>query len=275
MIHAFAVAPPSEPIYMAKWDIKDGFWRLDCAPNHEWSFAYVLPHNGGGPILVVPSALQMGWIESPAYFCAASETARDVAETYADTPLGSIPVHPFIADTQISPSFMILPPTDTTRQADPWTYMIEVYMDDFIGLARARSAEHLNHLATAVMTGIHDVFPPDENSTADPISHKKRKSGDAAWDVKKDLLGITFDGTNKTLWLAEEKRDSIIATLRSWLRLATNNVAIPFADFQSTMSKVRHEFITIPSGNGLLSPFYSILATKPKQVFLHTNTDLR
>ena len=35
----------------------------------------------------------------------------------------------------------------------------------------------------------------------DPISHKKCTSGDAAWNVQKDLLGITFDGVNKTLWL--------------------------------------------------------------------------
>jgi hypothetical protein len=30
IIHAFAAAPPADPIFMAKWDIKDGFWRLDC-----------------------------------------------------------------------------------------------------------------------------------------------------------------------------------------------------------------------------------------------------
>ena len=102
----------------------------------------------------------MGWIESPAYFCAASETARDAAQNYAETPLGSIPVHPFIKETQTSPSFQRLPPTDTTWPTDPLAYLIEVYMDNFIGLAQARSAEHLNHLATAVMTGIHDVSPP-------------------------------------------------------------------------------------------------------------------
>jgi hypothetical protein len=30
-------------IFMAKWDIKDGFWRLDGQDSEEWNFAYVLP----------------------------------------------------------------------------------------------------------------------------------------------------------------------------------------------------------------------------------------
>ena len=80
IIHAFATAPKNAKIFMAKWDIKDGFWWLDCARGEEWNFAYVLPSSIGGEIiLVVPTLLQMGWIESPPYFCAASETARDVA----------------------------------------------------------------------------------------------------------------------------------------------------------------------------------------------------
>jgi hypothetical protein len=29
IIHAFATADPNAKIFMAMWDIKDGFWRLD------------------------------------------------------------------------------------------------------------------------------------------------------------------------------------------------------------------------------------------------------
>jgi hypothetical protein len=51
---------------MAKWDIKDGFWRMDCKAEEEYNFAYVLPQAAGKPIvLVVPTLLQMGWVESP------------------------------------------------------------------------------------------------------------------------------------------------------------------------------------------------------------------
>ena len=94
MIHAFAAADDNNKIFMAKWDIKDGFWRLDCEDGEEWNFAYVLPSSVGNDVaLVVPTLLQMGWIESPPYFCAASETARDVAAQYAELPLNELPPH--------------------------------------------------------------------------------------------------------------------------------------------------------------------------------------
>jgi hypothetical protein len=54
---------------MAKWDIKDGFWRLDAQAGDKWNFAYVLPQAPGEPLkIVVPSSLQMGWVESPPFF---------------------------------------------------------------------------------------------------------------------------------------------------------------------------------------------------------------
>jgi hypothetical protein len=39
VIHAFAEADESDKIFMAKWDIKDGFWRLDAKTGDEWNFA--------------------------------------------------------------------------------------------------------------------------------------------------------------------------------------------------------------------------------------------
>jgi hypothetical protein len=69
IIHAFAETDPDAKVFMAKWDIKDGFWRMDCAEGEEWNFAYVLPQEEGKPtILVVPTLLQMGWVKSPPYF---------------------------------------------------------------------------------------------------------------------------------------------------------------------------------------------------------------
>jgi len=86
IIHAFAQAEEVAKIFMAKWDIKYEFWRLDCEEGEEWNFCYVLPQAEGEPTrLVVPTSLQMGWIESPPYVCAASETGRDVAASYIET----------------------------------------------------------------------------------------------------------------------------------------------------------------------------------------------
>jgi hypothetical protein len=45
IIHAFAESDEyiGSKIFMAKWDIKDGFWRMCYENGEEWNFAYVLP----------------------------------------------------------------------------------------------------------------------------------------------------------------------------------------------------------------------------------------
>jgi hypothetical protein len=112
IIHAFAKAKEDAKIFMAKWDIKDGFWQLDCKVGEEFNFAYVLPQAAGMPtVIVVPTSLQMGWVESPPYFCAATETARDIASDYSNTPFGSITPHKFVNYVRGDNNFKALPAT--------------------------------------------------------------------------------------------------------------------------------------------------------------------
>jgi hypothetical protein len=94
IIHTFAEADKNDQIFMTKWDIKDGFWQLDAQAGDEWNFAYVLPQAPGEPVkIVVLSSLQMGWVESPPYFCAATATSRDIAVQYCETKLGTLKKH--------------------------------------------------------------------------------------------------------------------------------------------------------------------------------------
>ena len=80
---------------MRKLDIKDGFWQMVCVEVQELNFAYVFPNHPRKPTkMVVLSALQMGWVLSPPFFFAASETERDVAASYVAEPQGSLPEHP-------------------------------------------------------------------------------------------------------------------------------------------------------------------------------------
>ena len=88
---------PDANFMFAKLDIKDGFWRLVVNSTDAWNFCYALPNSDPTASLddikiVVPNSLQMGWCESPPFFCAASETGRDVIETLLKTTL---PRHPF------------------------------------------------------------------------------------------------------------------------------------------------------------------------------------
>ena len=133
LIHAFTEAPDDATIFQAKWDIKDGFWRLDCREGEEWIFCHVLPPKPGMPIiLVVPTSPQRVCIESPPYFCTASETGRGVSEQYVKTTIGLLPTHKLQALKEVNPEFGALPDEDVSN--DPFRYMIEVYMDDYIAL---------------------------------------------------------------------------------------------------------------------------------------------
>ena len=273
VIHAFAQADPDAKIFMAKWDIKDGFWRLDCQEGEEWNFAYVLPQPEGSPVkLVVPTSLQMGWIESPPFFCAASETGRDVAEQLIETPVGSLPDHKFIEHTIQGKDVATLPQTSSDKSL---SYMVEVYVDDYISLAIPTSQQQLRHVANAVMSGVHSVFPADEDDENDPLSLKKLKKLEGMFALLKEILGFEFDGIEKTIWLAESKRDVLLTTLKGWIRAANKGRSgIPFDEFESVLSKLRHAFISIPNGKGLLSPCNRILRLKPKFIHLHANTKL-
>jgi hypothetical protein len=56
-------------IFMAKWDIKDGFWYLDCTEGEAYNFAHILSQPEEEPIrIVIPTLLQMEWVESPRTF---------------------------------------------------------------------------------------------------------------------------------------------------------------------------------------------------------------
>lgn len=45
-------------------------------------------------MIVISSALQMGWKLSPPYLCAATETARDVTQKLLDDTITKLPAHP-------------------------------------------------------------------------------------------------------------------------------------------------------------------------------------
>jgi hypothetical protein len=68
------------------------------------------------------------------------------------------------------------------------------------------SKEQLDHVTTAIMTGIQYVFPTNIVDSDNPISEKKPKKGEGQYSTLKMLLGFNFDSKQKrTLWLEEEK----------------------------------------------------------------------
>ena len=93
----------------------------------------------GEPIkLVIPTLLQMGWVESPPYFCAATETARDVSTEYINTEMGTLPTHKF---EKYDVDYATLPEFEANKSG--FLYMVEVYVDDFMSLVILVSQEQL------------------------------------------------------------------------------------------------------------------------------------
>ena len=68
----------------------------------------------------------------------------------------------------------------------------------------------------------------------------------------------------KTLWLEAPKRDALLTIMQGWIKAAARSqTGVPFDEFQSVISKLRHAFISIPSGKGLLSPCNGVLKVQP------------
>jgi hypothetical protein len=193
-------------------DIKDGYWRMVVPAEDEWHFAYVLPklHPDEPTQLVIPSSLQMGWCDSPAFFCAALETARDVADELATAPIGTITAHP-LEHMLVSPQHW-MEETLEEKAAD-FLRLMEVYVDDFIQLAQTEDPTELLHLSRAILHGIHAVFPPPAmtgHDGEDPVSIKKLNQGDGLWKTRKELLGWVFDGARRCIELPTNKVENIL-----------------------------------------------------------------
>jgi len=199
----------------------------------------------------------MGWSESPPLFCKASKTARDIAQEKLDDqkPLKPHPLEHYCLLKNLQ-----LPQIEQI-DSDSMTKLLEVYMDDFIGLAQALLMGELMHFTRAVLSGIHTIFPPpgptdDQNDK--PISVKKLQQGDGQWDTQKEILGLLFDGITKCMKLPMEKVTKIWKTLLqiTWVK------CIRLGELEKLNGKLMHATIRIPNGQGLLSPLIATISTK-------------
>jgi len=121
------------------------------------NIAYVLPDVKGICIrLVIPSSLNMGWTESPPFFCAATETARDMVEELSKEPRGSLPSYPL--------DLLMIPPSVWPEESIIFTCisfvnMLEVCVDDFCTMVQTTDVDKLRHISRALLHGIHTIFP--------------------------------------------------------------------------------------------------------------------
>ena len=132
---------------------------------------------------MVPTALQMGWCGLPTFFCAGSETARDVMSELVKGKT-ALPWYKF--ETIKIPKYLHL-----SMPSKP-VNIIEVFVNDFTGATNNSELTHLLRLSLCMLHGIHAIFPPSEVTQyggGEPVSEKKLNRGDGLWAYKKEIPG--------------------------------------------------------------------------------------
>ena len=242
----------------SKLDIKDGFWRMSVSEEDAWNFCYALPARDENQdiddiIIVVPSCLQMGWCESPPFFCADSETVHDVIDHLLQE--AELQSHEF-EEKMMEESYSL--PMHRLQAAAAYANLTEVFVDDFIGVTNDTSRMHLRHFSRAMLHGIHSIFPPPiitGHQGEDPISQKKLHEGEGTWSYQKEILGWLVDGAEFTIQLMPGKCDKILEQIKSVLKMKY----VPLLTFQELAGKLQHASFGIPGGKGLFSPIYLAL----------------
>lgn len=223
---AFEANPAHGVVKTYKIDLSDGFYRIRLASSGIAKLGVVLPPIGKiqRPI-AFPLVLPMGWVESPPFFCAFTETAADLANLALRRNL-RFPPHP-LEDLANSPrpkpdAFPQTALQHTPSECAPDTQFprtrplssVDVYVDDFVGIGQEHPSNPLENQRRTVMHCIDAVFRPndvnDKISRKEPISTKKLSKGDASWQDHGRILGWDIDCKRKTIHLPEHRRTDIL-----------------------------------------------------------------
>eukprot|EP00957_Ditylum_brightwellii_P144883 11035168-Ditylum_brightwellii.AAC.1 len=226
---------------------------------HKWNFCYVMPDPPGHPIrIVVPSALQMGWAQSPALFCEATATVKEIINDLLDKgkrlPLLTLE-HYFLPDGKV----------DTAKLA---TQMVQVFVDNFILAAQSTTLKDLLHISRAAIAAIESIFSTLEVSGHQngrhSISEKKCKKGDARWAQQKIVLGFLFNGTVRTVRPPTDKLAATFQALNDMLK----ETRVSLLQYQKVLGKLWHAAAIAPAGLGLFTPLNQALETTGSRVGL-------
>ena len=117
--------PVQGPVRVSELDVTDTYHRGMVKPAQVDAFAYVIPSEQGekGKMICIDLVLPMGWVDSPKFFCAFSETLTDVVNALVNTDL-PVPSYGTIYDIRVTGPGLPHTPGSLTH--------IDCYMDDVI-----------------------------------------------------------------------------------------------------------------------------------------------
>ena len=277
--------PRFGPVYLSKIDVADAFYRIGLRPRDAVKLGVLFPSREGERQLIgIPLVLPMGWAESPPAFCAATETAADLANAALDAPSNldnkphrfdkvSETTHPPIpsAPAPVTLSDMAPPvPTATShigklkRPVRGW----DVYVDDFLGHVQGNKWKR-RAVKRALLHSLDQVFRPlddtDNPSRQEPASIKKFLKGDAWWTTRKIMLGWIIDTIRRTIELPPHRILRLREILGSVSPLQTK---ISVKHWHKIIGELRSMAIAIPGAQGMFSllqeAFRHVETTRPR-----------
>jgi hypothetical protein len=230
------------PFLFTKVNLRYGYWRMCVNADDVWNFAYVLPGGKpGDPIqLVIPKALQMGCGESPPFFCATTEKARDIAQENFDNNNAMAPQPMEDILMNIDWATVPLPAALPSLENDKRKFLsvFEVYIDDFIGLIQSTNTNHLLRFSRTILSAISNVFPPPKftNSSMGAAVSVKKLVDEGTWETRKEILGWLFGGIARTIELPDNKGHTIRTKTKRLIRSKSNRVQLKY--FQKVHGKL-------------------------------------
>jgi hypothetical protein len=249
--------PEHGPVSMFKLDIADGFYRVWLKPEDIPKLAVSFPtSNTEDPVLAFPLALLMGWVESPPYFCAVTETNTDLAnQRLRSGDLSQSPWHRLdeAADTRPVDAPLQRWWGGASESATIPLAQFDVYVDDFIGLAQG-TCQHLERVRRTLFESVDLVLRPLEPSDEgtrreEPISVKKLRKGDGAWATRKVILGWLLDSESLTIELTPQKQ----SRLAEVLNVPTTQNRMGPRKWQKLLGELRYMAFAIPGGRNMFS----------------------
>ena len=284
--HILLANPALGPVHLLKLDISDGFYRVGLRPEDIPKLGVVFPTKPGeDPLVALPLVLPMGWKNSPPIFCAATETAADIANDRLQslTPAADHPLDALAEEFNTDPTNLATPsstyalPVPTLRDPslpNPSTRLayIDVFMDDFLGACQG-DLSHRRYVRKTLLHAVDTIFRPldaqDSPLRREPVSLKKLRQGDCSWATTKTVLGWIINTKLMTIALPmhrQERLQEILASIpptqkrtsvKKWHRilgeLRSMTIALPgarnlFSLMQNALCKQSNNRIALQKG---------------------------
>ena len=116
-------------------------------------------------------------------------------------------------------------PTLTDDTEGIFKHLLEVYIDDFIGLIQAADESTVWRFSRCILHAIYDAFPPPAVTGSDmgPAVSRKKLEKEGKWETRKEILGWLIDRIHRTIKLPPNKCKTLCSEITSAIDYARNS----------------------------------------------------